>query len=587
MSGITDEIKTRCNIVDVVGRYVQLKRTGTGYMGLCPFHGEKTPSFHVSDSRQFYHCFGCGESGDVISFVMKMDNVDFMTAVRKLCEQYGIDMEAFGFGRESGKNEIYEMNREAARFFFHAIADRPNPGREYLQDRGLDKTAIAKFGLGYADGRWHSLLDHMKAKGYSEKQLMNAGLISQSKGRYYDKFRDRVIFPIINTRGKVIAFGGRAIAGQDPKYLNSPESAAFSKKDNLFGLNLSRDAVKNADQIIIVEGYMDMISLYMAGITNVAATLGTAMTPNHCVMIRRYTTNVVLSYDSDEAGRKAALRGIEVLKDAGLNASVLHVTDGKDPDEFIRSNGPEAFRELVSRAQNYADYRLESEKRKYDLNETDGAVRYIRAAAEILNDISPALADTYVSKLAGEAGISQGAVRKEIEAVSRMRQAGAGGRTRSAERTAAEEPSGAGLNLQRTFLALAVQNPQYIKPISEYESVFTDRNCFRLFSAIRSIFEEDPGTEINKVFDSMDAADAELLARIRETILIQDDPEKLFNDCVTRIRINELQKRHRELEYCLDVIPEGSGDRVRELMDELKHIDGELHSMKQKFRSDY
>lgn len=589
MSGITDEIKTRCNIVDVVGRYVQLKRTGSGYMGLCPFHGEKTPSFHVSDTRQFYHCFGCGESGDVISFVMKMDNVDFMTAVRKLCEQYSIDMEAFGYGRESGKNEIFEMNREAARFFFHAIADRPNPGRDYLLRRGLETKTIAKFGLGYADGEWHSLLDHMKRKGYSEQQLMKAGLISLSKGRYYDKFRNRVMFPIINTRGKVIAFGGRSVAGQDPKYLNSPESAAFSKKDNLFGLNLTRDAVQEADQIIIVEGYMDVISLYQAGITNVAATLGTAMTPNHCVMIRRYTENVVLSYDADEAGRKAALRGIEVLKEAGLNASVLHVTDGKDPDEFIQKNGPEAFRKLVSQALTYADYRLENEKRKYDIQETDGAVRYIRAAAEILNDISPALADTYIPKLAEEAGISQGAVRKEMEAVSRMRSAGSGAGTaaRARDGRADTATAEAGLNLQRTFIALAMKAPEFIGPISEYESVFTDRDCFRLYSAIRSIYTEDPETDRKKVLDSLDAEDAVLLGRIMETVVVSGDPEKLFEDCVTRIRIDELQKRHRELEYFLDVLPEGSSEKMMELMRELKHIDVELHSMKQKFGSDY
>lgn len=588
MSGITDEIKTRCNIVDVVGRYVRLKRTGTGYMGLCPFHGEKTPSFHVSDSRQFYHCFGCGESGDVISFVMKMDNVDFMTAVRKLCEQYGIDMDAFGFGRESGKNEIYEMNRVAARYFFHAIADRPNPGRDYFENRGLDAGTIKKFGLGYADGQWNSLLEHMKSRGYSEKQLMNAGLISSSKGRYYDKFRDRVMFPIINTRGKVIAFGGRAIAGQDPKYLNSPESVAFSKKDNLFGLNLTREAVQKADQIIIVEGYMDMISLYRAGITNTAATLGTAMTPNHCAMIRRYTENVVLSYDADEAGRKAALRGIEVLKDAGLHAHVLHVTDGKDPDEFLQKNGPEAFRVLVDQALDYADYRLDAERRKYDLNETGGAVRYIRAAAEVLNDISPAQADTYVPKLAEEAGISQGAVRREMDAVSRMRRAGAG-RTASRRTEEPESPdiSAGGLNLQQTFLALIMKYPRYLDEIRPYEQVFTDRDCFRLYSCLKTIFSEDAETDRNRVLDSMDAEDASRLQEIMNNVRISDDPQKLFEDCRTRIRMDELHRRHRELEYMLGVLPDGQSDRMLELMGELKTVDRELHSMKQKFGSDY
>lgn len=587
MSSITDEIKTRCNIVDVAGRYVKLKRTGSGYMGLCPFHGEKTPSFHVSESRQFFHCFGCGESGDVITFVMKIENIDFMSAVKKLSEQYGIDMDSYGFRGESEKNEIFSINREAARYFFHALADRPNPGRDYLISRGLDTKTIAKFGLGYADNEWHSLKEYMISKGCSEDRLFRAGLISRSKGRSYDKFRSRVIFPIINTRGKVVGFGGRTIDGQEPKYLNSPESPVFSKKDNLFGLNLTRDDIRKADQVIIVEGYMDMIALYAAGIKNVAATLGTAMTSNHCSIISRYASSVVLSYDADAAGRKAALRGIEIIRQSGLEPKVLHVTDGKDPDEFIRKRGPDEFRELVSDAASYTDYRLDSIRAGYDLSAPEDAVRYVRAASEVLNSVSPAEADIYIKKISAETGISEGAVIKEMNALrqsaSRKRYAGRS----SAENTGKPNQSRtAGLDFQRTFLALAVLHPSYIQIISDYERVFTDPECYRLYSVIKNIYIEEGSVDKDRLFDSLQAEDAEKMTAVLSGTMINDDHEKILNDIIVRIRINDLNQKHRELEYMLEQVLEDDSESVSRIMVELRQIDREIQRNKKQFGSE-
>ncbi len=572
--------------MDVAGRYMKLKRTGSGYMGLCPFHGEKTPSFHVSDTRQFYHCFGCGESGDVISFVMKIENIDFISAVRKLAEQYGIDMSSYGFHGENEKNEIYDINRDAARFFFHALADRPNPGRDYIMSRGLDTGTIARFGLGYADDGWSSLRDHLKQKGYSDEKLFRAGLISKSKGKFYDKFRGRVIFPIINTRGKVIAFGGRAINGQDPKYLNSPESPAFSKKDNLFGLNLTRDEIKKEGCVIIVEGYMDMISLYAAGIKNTAATLGTALTDNHCSVIRRYAESVVLAYDSDAAGRKAALRVIEILRQNGLEAKVLHVTDGKDPDEFIRKNGADAFRDLVSSALPYTDYRLSSIRSQYRISSPDGALRYVRAASEVLNAVSPAEADIYIKKISEETGISEGAVRKEMNASADSRK-GQNFTNRSvSQETGEKDAVPAGISMQKTLIALAAAEPSYIDIISDHERIFTDTDCYRLYSVIKNIYQEEKHVDREKLFDSLTAEDAEKLTGIVEAVKMPDDSRKILDDCISRIRINELKRKHRELEYMLETVNENDSVSVAGIMNDLRSIDAEIQKYKKSIGSE-
>lgn len=274
-----EEIKSRCNIVDVIGRVVPLKKAGSNYKGLCPFHQEKTPSFIVSETRQRFTCFGCGETGDVIAFVEKYYNLDFRGAVEMLAKEYGIDItESFGGGKK--KAELYEINRQAARFFFRAMREKANPAYTYMKNRGISEETMNKFGLGYADGQWQSLLDHLTAQGADKHQLMELGLISHSGDRYFDKFRDRVIFPILNTSGKVIGFGGRIIGEGNPKYLNSPETPVFQKKNNLYGLNLTRQEVSKEDRIILVEGYMDVIALYQAGIRNVAASLGTALTEN-------------------------------------------------------------------------------------------------------------------------------------------------------------------------------------------------------------------------------------------------------------------------------------------------------------------
>ena len=297
---IVDEIKSRCNIVDVIGRVVPLKKSGSNFKGVCPFHNEKTPSFVVSETKQIFTCFGCGATGDVIAFVKRYYNLEFRGAVEMLAREYGISLDG-AFRSNRNKDELYEINRQAARFFYKAMREKSNKGYTYMKNRGISEETMNKFGIGYADDGWTSLYDFLGAAGVAEKKMLELGLISKSKDRCFDKFRDRVIFPIINTAGKVIGFGGRIIGDGEPKYLNSQESGIFQKKNNLYGLNLARKDVSREDSIVLVEGYMDVVSLYQAGVRNVSASLGTALTENQARLIKRYTRNVVLSYDSDQA----------------------------------------------------------------------------------------------------------------------------------------------------------------------------------------------------------------------------------------------------------------------------------------------
>lgn len=602
-NSIVDEIKSRCDIVDVIGRYVTLKRAGSIYKGLCPFHNEKTPSFAVYESKQFFNCYGCGAAGDVISFVMKAENIDFRTAVSKLAEQYGIDMDKYGFKNESKKNEIYELNREAARFFFKNMTSKANPGLDYMKRRGLDPKTITKFGIGYADDSWDSLVKHLSDAGYPHKLIERAGLVSYNKERnsYYDKFRNRVIFPIFNTRGKVIGFGGRDLGDRGPKYLNSPESEVFSKKNNLYGLNLTRQDINNSNCAIMVEGYMDLVSLYKNGVTNVAASLGTALTENQCRLLKRYTENVVLSYDADAAGQKAALRGIELLHKEGIKAKVLHISDGKDPDEFIKKHGKAAFMKLVDEALPYADYKISIVKQRHDISSAEGVIDFLRDVNGVLASLSPVESDVYIKKLAADTGISEAAIRRENNESAGRTPGGGRQKDLSVYNRQASERAGAynsynnessgqaglasgkndgSLTMQKNFIKLITVNQEYIDEIKEYEFVFTDPPCFRIYSMLSTLYEEDGNIDLKKVADSLEPADAAVLGGIINSMPFPANSDQMISDFKRRIRADRLTERYENIIAMLDVLPENESEQIKTLMDELKIIQSELQNAK-------
>ena len=427
---LVSEIFSANDIVEYVSRYVALKKRGNDYSGLCPFHNEKTPSFHVSADKQLFYCFGCGAGGNLAQFVMKSENVDFVDALKLLADNAGITLpeedNTYDDARHKKRMRIYEMNAKAARFFHDALK---NPGigkeaSEYFTERGILQKTITTYGLGYAPKSYDALLKHMKNQGYSEKELVEASLAVERDGKVYDKFRDRVMFPIIDVRGNVIGFGGRIIRKPEPdaeykppKYLNSGETLAFDKGRNLFSLNLAKKS--DTKRIILVEGYMDVISVYQAGIPNIVATLGTAITENQAKLISKYAGEVLICYDMDEAGRKAVLRAIDVFAAVGGKTKVVKLKGAKDPDEYIRNSGVAMFRKALDNAVPSTEFKLSLIKLDHNVAETDGKISFVTAAVGVLAGIKePIEVDAYINNISKETGIGKEAIYAEYRKIA-------------------------------------------------------------------------------------------------------------------------------------------------------------------------
>ncbi len=573
---IVDEIKSRCNIVDVIGRVVVLKKTGGNYKGLCPFHNEKTPSFIVSETRQTYKCFGCGEGGDVIGFVQRYHNLDFQEAIEKLAEEYGINLDTSQFASEGKKAALYEINRETAAFFYKRFRKDANKANAYMLKRGLDVDTLRKFGIGFADDEWDSLWLHLKEKGFSEENLMSLGLISRGKKdqtKYYDRFRSRVMFPIINTRGKVIGFGGRALGDDEPKYLNSPESTVFLKKNNLYGLNLTRQDINREDCAVLVEGYMDVISLYKHGIRNVAASLGTALTENQASMLKRYTKNVVLAYDADAAGQAAALRGVDVLYAAGCKARVLMLPECKDPDEYIKLRGKDAFLRLIEEALPLVDFKLHLLRQKSDLKTTEGRISYLQEAAAILRPLSPVEADAYIGKIAAEAGISEGAIRLEVFGNTTQRPEKQAPAPEVRQRGEEKRSNRGNDMLERNLLRLALLKGAYIPKIQPYRDAFQRPAHKRIFQLMETLYRGDGEIDLQVLEDGLEDQDRIVLKDVLENVRLAGRDEAVFRDCIEHILSEERTLRREEIIMRLSLLDdEKDRDAVEALTRELMEL---------------
>lgn len=568
-NGVTiEELKDRIDIVDVIGSVVNLKKTGANHKGLCPFHNEKTPSFIVNEQRQTYHCFGCGEGGDVISFVEKYYNLDFIGAADKLAESIGTKLKKTG-RRNEADDRLIEMNRKAAIFFYKAMRAGANEGLTYMAGRGLDAQTMRDFGIGWADGEWTSLHDHLAGLGYTDAEMLEVGLVSKSeKGKIYDRFRSRVIFPIMNTSGKVIGFGGRAIGDAMPKYLNSQESSVFKKKYNLYGLNVTRQYIQKENRAILVEGYMDVISLYQAGVRNVSASLGTALTENQANMLRRYTKNVVLSYDADEAGQNATARGMDILKDAGCDVGVVIVSDGKDPDEFIKKRGKEAYLDLVRNALPYADYKFMRAREKFDMDTTAGRIGFLRDAVRILKGLSPVEADMYIKKLARENDISEGAIRAEME---KTEEPGKEQRRRSG--AARDEVTADERKLFRVLLTKA----DYMEREKEFENVFKTDAAAGIFNAVKQVYR--PGLEIDadRLMDVLEEEEQNTVRRILDDEMLSGDVDDMYESVIRRSETKRFKEREDELLTLISMAENVEDpEKIREMMQELREIQKEL-----------
>ena len=417
---VIEDVKSRCDIVSTISQYMSVKPSGSNYKGLCPFHGEKTPSFYINTSKQIYKCFGCGEGGDVINFVMKMENLDFIDAVKLLANRYGIEintnMDEDTKLRIEKSKKYQDIHTEAARFYFTNLIKEKNPGYQYLRTRGLDDKIIKKFGLGYSLNSWNTLRDYLLSKGYEKKDLIECGLFGYKSetDTIYDKFRNRVMFPIFDYRGNVIGFGGRVLDDSLPKYLNSPDSLIFNKRLNLYGLNFARKEIKDRT-VILVEGYMDLISLYQYDIKNVVATLGTALTEQQGQLIKRYADTAIISYDSDDAGVKATLRGIDILTKLGISVRVLNLKDCKDPDEFIRKYGVLEYKNAIESSTHYIKYKIDILKRSFNIQNDEEKVKFAKEASKIIKELkSPVEIDYYTKYLSSQIDISVDSIKREV-----------------------------------------------------------------------------------------------------------------------------------------------------------------------------
>ena len=422
-----DELVARNPIEDVVGHYVTLRRSGANMFGLCPFHGEKTASFSVAPDKGIYYCFGCHKGGGVINFMMELEGLSYPDAVRHLAERVGMTVpeDEQYLSRYRQQERLWALHKEAARFFHSQLyAPIGKTALEYALGRGLSKSILTTFGVGYAPDSWDSMVKAMKAKGYTEEELKESGLVtvSQKNGNIFDRFRDRLMFPIIDVRGNVIAFGGRIIKN-DPnaaKYLNSPETPIFNKRKNLFGMNLAKKS--KAGSLILVEGNIDVVTLHQYGFDNAIASLGTSLTEEQATLMTRYAEQVILIYDGDKAGQNATQRAIPILEKAGLQVKVLQLKDAKDPDEYLKKFGADKFKLLLEGSSNRVEYQLNAIARKYDIREDDQKVKFINEAADFISTLSNAVQrEVYGHRVAEAANISYDALKLEVNKAFKRR----------------------------------------------------------------------------------------------------------------------------------------------------------------------
>lgn len=562
---IADVILQHCDIISVISKYTPLKKAGSNYKGLCPLHGEKTPSFVVSEEKQLFHCFGCGAGGSAIQFMMMAEKLEFIEAVEALAEQSGLDLSPYEVKKtnpEAGKEvlRLQEIVREAAIFYLKQLQNTPNSGYTYLTGRGLTEELIKEFGLGMAPDGWDHLIRHLTGKGYDLKMLEKAGLVisRENKSGYYDRFRNRVMFPIQDGRGKVIGFGGRVLDDSVPKYLNSPESVLFDKGKTLYGFHMARKFIGDAGLLIMVEGYMDVVSLHQWGIRNAVATLGTAMTSHHAAIVKRAAKEIILAYDSDSAGVKATLRGLEILDAAGLRARVVDLGSYKDPDDFIRAQGPEAFHELIREALPGTGFILKQIARNYSLESGYDQLKYLDEAVVVLRRVKNSVErETYVHQLSQQTrkspesiyglmndqkGSDLGIAMKELQSIRK---------DVTQETLAVPEIT----PMESKLLEAAVLGKSTFQKLEAFieEDWFISLPARELWRALRGYFADRDQFSFDSFIDSVDLAELSVLADSLKNTVPLDNPDRELRTMSSRLHgqflkhtISNLEERIRK-----------------------------------------
>lgn len=586
---LISEICGENDIIDYVSQYVRLKKSGRDYSGLCPFHHEKTPSFHVSREKQLFHCFGCGASGNLVQFVMRTENLDFVDALKLLADRAGIiipeDDTGFSTDSHETKQRILEMNKLAARFFYDMLKDETvgKTAREYFMRRRISWKTVTVYGLGYAPSppTKDALLIYLIGKGYTKEQILEAGLTVNREDRIYDKFRDRVMFPIIDVRGNVIGFGGRTMLDvkevngyKIPKYLNSSETPVFDKGRNLFSLNLAKNAKET--ELILCEGYMDVISVYQAGVRNIVATLGTAITENQAKLMLRYANEILICYDTDEAGTKATLRAIDIINGVGGKSRVIRLKGAKDPDEYINKNGVESFKEAVRRAVPSTEFRIALIKSRYDTTSTDGKIQFINEVVEIFTGLKdPIEIDAYMNKVAEETEINKEAIlskyrektaKKDYKRLPTRQEF-----KRREVKTALGEPkkpvSNSLIGAEKRLLALMAQSKKLcrmtLKEISPED--FSTEIYQRLAKKICAAYDEGKMPDEAMILNdfSENPAEANEASEVFYNLEIYSGDEETVRDLINKIKLEKLE---------LKINNETDAKRLGELFEERRTL---------------
>lgn len=554
------ELKMKTDIEDVISTYVTLKRRGATLVGLCPFHNEKTPSFTVYPATQSFYCFGCGAGGDAITFLKKIENLDYLDAVKTLAQRAGLQMPQEGFDDSLSKRRrrILEMNREAARFY-HSVLLSPEGkvGYDYYIGRALSAATINHFGLGFAPNQWDALLKHMRAKGYQPAELVDAGLVRKGQKGYYDNFRNRVMTPIIDVRGNVIAFGGRVLDDSKPKYINTGDTLVYKKTNELFALNFAKDSKEDA--LILCEGYMDVIAMHQAGFTNAVAGCGTALTTEQVRLISRYAKEVILTYDADEAGQKALQKAMTLFDQTDVKVCIPALVGGKDPDEIIRTYGRDKFKGMLEGASNETEFRLLALRRQYNLATTQGKIDFIGGALQILATLPPVEQDLYVSRLSEELGVERQNMkvqlqdlvarqgnRREKRKFNRIVQENM---RKTARETMATDASLRKLRAEDRLISLLLRYPDCSRLCKDFDPQWlTPGFAQRVFTLILQRLENGDGTELMDLRDRLTDDEMGRLSGIIARGGESADAKQEFSDCLQTIRAEQQKKQESAAE---------------------------------------
>ncbi|MDU5471250.1 MAG: DNA primase [Peptoniphilus harei] len=584
---VLDEIRDRADIVDLIGEYMDLKRSGSNYMGLCPFHSEKTPSFSVSPSKSIFKCFGCGVGGDVITFVMKRENLSFPEAVEFLADKYNVRLEVYKDENKEARekrNRLYEINREAGLHFLKNY-QASQKAQLYLKNRMLSDKTIRSYGIGYSKDSWTDLYDHLTKMGYREEELLELNLISKSKnGNYIDRFRDRVMFPIINRNNRIIGFGARAFGDAKPKYLNSRETPIFHKGSNVFNINIiSRESTR--ERIILVEGYMDVISLYNSGINYSVASLGTSLTIDQANIIKRMAKDIYICYDSDNAGINATSRAIDIFLQASVKPKIIELEGGLDPDDFIKKYGLEAFEKKIKSAISYIEFKIKKLKENFNLEDSEGLSNFTIESAKILSSIkNPIERDIFVKDFSTNYNISYTAIENYINYLNRNK-------LKEAKREKVKVMKNINVvksnktRAQEELLSYSLLDNDIYKYIKNKIEVFYFTNAMT-----RAVFEETPRLfeeemeirDFLSILESNKLVTKEFVENIMSLISDIHVDDKIVDELIKTIERNYIQDRkHKILENIEKLQGEENKNLLLESLKELQEINLKLNELKE------